>query len=173
MAKTDRFCNRAEAFEAYDDVPLSPPDREAIGDVILKRYSRRERMQGTLGVAAAAALFGPALLAGRKAEAVGAPDRFDFAEVEAGVDQTHHVAEGYRANILLRWGDPLFADSPPFDPLSPRRSSSSSATTTTTSLSSRSTTAASAGCSASITKLPTKKSCSRTWFGRIRFAFPT
>lgn len=117
MAKTDRFCNRAEAFEAHDDTPLSPPDRDAIGDIIARRYSRREMMRGTLGVAAAAALFGPTLLAGRKAEAVGAPDRFDFAEVEAGVDETHHVAEGYRADILLRWGDPLFADSPRFEPI--------------------------------------------------------
>jgi secreted PhoX family phosphatase len=117
MAKPDRFCNRAEAFEAHDDLPLSPPDRDAIGDIILKRYSRRAIMRGTLGVAAAAALFGPALLAGRAAKAVGAPDRFDLADIEAGVDETHHVAKGYRADILLRWGDPLFADSPPFDPL--------------------------------------------------------
>jgi secreted PhoX family phosphatase len=45
------------------------------------------------------------------------PDRFCFAEVAAGVDETHHVAEGYSADILLRWGDPLFPDSPAFDPL--------------------------------------------------------
>jgi secreted PhoX family phosphatase len=117
MAKADNFCNRAEAYEAHDDVPLSPPDGEAIGDIILRRYSRREMMRGTLGSAAALSLFGPALVAGRAAEAVGAPDRFAFDEVEAGVDETHHVAEGYRAQILLRWGDPLFPDSPPFDPL--------------------------------------------------------
>jgi len=117
MAKSDRFCNRAEAYEAHDNQPLSPPDRETIGDVIARRYSRREMMRGTLGVAAATALFGPALLAGRAAEAVGALDRFDFKEIAAGVDETPHVAEGYRADILLRWGDPLFADSPPFEPL--------------------------------------------------------
>ena len=35
----------------------------------------------------------------------------------AGVDETHHVAPGYEAQILLRWGDPLFADAPAFDPL--------------------------------------------------------
>jgi hypothetical protein len=57
------------------------------------------------------------LLASRAARAESTPDRFGFAEVEAGVDETHHVAEGYRAAVLLRWGDPLFPDSPPFDPL--------------------------------------------------------
>jgi secreted PhoX family phosphatase len=117
MAKTDGFCNRAEAYEAHDNVPLSPSEGEAIGDIMLRRYSRRTVMRGTLGVAAAASLFGSALLEGSEAEAEGAPDRFCFDEVEAGVDDTHHVAEGYRAEILLRWGDALFPDSPPFDPL--------------------------------------------------------
>ena len=117
MAKPDQFCNRAEAYEANDDVPLSPADRDSIGDIILKRYSRRDMMRGTLGVAAAAALFGPAALASRNARAETAADRFNFAEVAAGVDETHHVADGYQADILLRWGDPLFPDSPAFDPL--------------------------------------------------------
>ena len=117
MAKPDQFCNRAEAYEANDDVPLSPADQDLIGDIILRRYSRREMMRGTLGVAAAAALFGPAALASRNARAETAADRFNFAEVAAGVDETHHVADGYQADILLRWGDPLFPDSPAFDPL--------------------------------------------------------
>jgi uncharacterized protein len=108
MAKTDRFCNRAEAFEAHDNVPLSPSGGATIGDIIATRYSRREMVRGTLGAAAATALFGPALLAGGAAKAVGAPDRFDFAEVEAGVDETHHVAEGYHADILPRAITPIF-----------------------------------------------------------------
>jgi hypothetical protein len=47
MAKTDHFCNRAEAYEAHDNAPLSPADRDSIGDIILRRYSRREMMRGT------------------------------------------------------------------------------------------------------------------------------
>ena len=74
-------------------------------------------MRGTLGVVAAAALFGPAALASKNARAETVADRFNFAEVAAGVDETHHVADGYQADILLRWGDPLFPDSPAFDPL--------------------------------------------------------
>ncbi|TGQ03351.1 alkaline phosphatase PhoX, partial [Mesorhizobium sp. M2E.F.Ca.ET.219.01.1.1] len=41
---------------------------------------------------------------------------FKFEELEAGIDDKHHVAPGYDADVLLRWGDPLFADSPDFDP---------------------------------------------------------
>jgi uncharacterized protein len=117
MAKRDKFCNRAEAYEAHDNVPLSPAVGDTIGDLILKRYDRRELMRGALGVAAATALFGPALLRTGAAWAETLPDRFCFEEVAAGVDETHHVAEGYSADVLLRWGDPLFPDSPPFDPM--------------------------------------------------------
>ena len=82
MAKTDIFCNRAAAAEAHDDIPRSPDAGETIGDIIIKRYSRREVMRGTLGVAAAAALFGPAALAAgsAKAEAAGRPLRLRGAE---------------------------------------------------------------------------------------------
>lgn len=40
---------------------------------------------------------------------------FGFSAVPAGVDGTHHVAKGYRADILIRWGDPVVADAPEFD----------------------------------------------------------
>jgi uncharacterized protein len=116
MAKSDPFCNRAEAYEAHDDVPLSPPEGESIGEIIFKRYSRRELLRGSLGVAAAASLFGPTLLANQSIKAQATEQATGFDEVRAGVDATHHVAEGYHADVLLRWGDPLFPHSPRFDP---------------------------------------------------------
>jgi len=85
--------------------------------VILRRYSRRAVMCGTLGVVAVATLFGRSLLTAKEANADPSPDRFDFKEIAAGVDLTHHVAEGYKAHHLLRWGDKLFPDAPDFDPL--------------------------------------------------------
>ncbi|HMN87738.1 MAG TPA: DUF839 domain-containing protein, partial [Bauldia sp.] len=32
-----------------------------------------------------------------------------------GAGATHHVAEGYDADILIRWGDAVVADAPAFD----------------------------------------------------------
>lgn len=44
---------------------------------------------------------------------------FAFSEVAAGSDQTHHVAEGYDADILIRWGDAVLPGAPAFDPHHP------------------------------------------------------
>jgi secreted PhoX family phosphatase len=114
MARSDQFRNRASAAAASDDIAAAPRG-ETIGDVIFRRYSRREVMAGTLGAAAAAALFGPSALAA-SSKPQPTVDRFRFAELEAGVDGTHHVAPGYSAKVLLRWGDPLFPDVPEFNP---------------------------------------------------------
>src|SRR5687767_5455047 len=112
----ENLTNRAAAFDAHDDLPRSPDHSDAIGDVIIKRYSRREVMRGTLGVAATLSLFGPAALAAGNTKAEAAADRFDFEELTVGNDVNHHLALGYRAQVLLRWGDPLFTDSPVFNP---------------------------------------------------------
>ncbi|MEP2428659.1 MAG: PhoX family phosphatase, partial [Tateyamaria sp.] len=41
--------------------------------------------------------------------------RYVFDELPWGNDETHHIADGYNADILLRWGDPITADAPEFD----------------------------------------------------------
>ena len=77
--------------------------------MIAARFDRRDLLKGALGVAAITATMGPFALAtaGRSQAQGAAPARFNFKEVEAGVDQTHHVAEGYDAQVLIRWGDPV------------------------------------------------------------------
>lgn len=89
-----------------------------MGEIIAKRFSRRSFLRGSLAVSAIAATVSPAaLMTADKARAEGASgSAFSFTEVEAGVDANHHVAEGYDADVLLRWGDGLFPDSPEFDP---------------------------------------------------------
>ena len=128
--------NKAEAFEAFDDIPTNPHLSRTIGDVINLRYGRRNVVTGMLGVAAITALSNTTLwMSARQAQALsgwwGEEDqqaekhkttksdvhsRFEFDELKAGIDETHHIAEGYHADILLRWGDPIFPDAPAFDP---------------------------------------------------------
>lgn len=87
-----------------------------MGEIISRRFSRRNFLQGSLAVSAIAATVSPvALMTADKAKAA-AVSAFSFPEVEVGVDANHHVAEGYDADVLLRWGDALFPDSPEFDP---------------------------------------------------------
>ncbi|HEY7669128.1 MAG TPA: PhoX family phosphatase [Hyphomicrobium sp.] len=112
----DAFCNRAEVRQALDDHPQNPDIGETIGDVINARYHRRDVVRGMLGVAAISSFLGPAMLIAGCSDDEADAGAFHFEELEAGVDETHHVAEDYEAQILLRWGDPVFEDAPPFDP---------------------------------------------------------
>ncbi len=110
------YGNKAEAFEAFDDIPTNPHLGNTIGDVIQERYGRRDFLRGSLGVAATASLFGAtALTAPKQAAAAGRQSRYVFDELQWGNDVNHHIAEGYNADILVRWGDPITADAPDFD----------------------------------------------------------
>ncbi|WP_308365878.1 MULTISPECIES: PhoX family phosphatase [unclassified Microbulbifer] len=80
----------------------------------LKNPERRALLK-TLG-AATAASAGVGLLPGCGREKNSGKENLAFAEVPHGLDDRHHLPEGYSADILLRWGDPLTADAGPFDP---------------------------------------------------------
>jgi len=108
--------NLTEIREAEEDVGRNPSGNPTMGDIINRRFSRRGFLGGSLAVAAIGSTVSPlALMIADEARAEGM-SAFSFTEIEAGVDETHHVAEGYDADVLLRWGDKLFADSPDFDP---------------------------------------------------------
>ncbi len=103
---------REEAEDIGSNVSANP----TMGDVINARFSRRGFLKGSLAVAAIGATVSPlALLAAEEANAAGSA--FSFEEVAAGVDEKHHIAAGYDADILIRWGDKVFADAPEFDPM--------------------------------------------------------
>lgn len=114
---------RTSLLEEADGAGSNPTLNPTMGELISIRFSRRGLLKGALAVSAIAASVGPAaLMSAEKAQAASDGSAatngsaFNFIEVEAGVDETHHVAEGYDAEVLLRWGDPLFPDSPEFDP---------------------------------------------------------
>jgi uncharacterized protein len=108
---------KSSALEGADGDGLNQTGNRTMGEVIAARFSRRDFLGGSLAVSAIAATVGPMALLTAETARAGSASRFSFTEVAAGVDEKHHVAEGYDADILLRWGDPLFADAPEFDPL--------------------------------------------------------
>jgi uncharacterized protein len=109
---------RASELEDSGDAGNNPSENLSMGEIVATRFNRRDLLCGSLAVSAISATVGTRALAvnAHPAETSDAPDTFNFREIEAGVDETHHVAEGYDAKVLLRWGDPLFSDAPEFDP---------------------------------------------------------
>ena len=107
---------RTSQLEENDGPPVNPTDNRTMGEIIAARFSRRGFLKGSLAVSAIAATVSPLALVAADDARAAEGSAFKFDELEAGIDDKHHVAPGYDADVLLRWGDPLFADSPEFDP---------------------------------------------------------
>ncbi len=124
----DPIKSRSQQFEDAEDVGSSPVAGDTIGDVIAARLSRRDLMGGLLAVGAVASILPGEAEAQTEAQIQNMPrsatdaaaadttPSFRFKEVTAGSDDRMHVAEGYDADVLIRWGDKVAADAPAFDP---------------------------------------------------------
>lgn len=106
-----------------ENKPVNPraDSTETINDLIEIRLSRRAFVGGAIatgGLLAAGCMPGGRETAETATATATARTAlpFDFTEIERGIDDTHHLPPEYEAQILIRWGDPLFEDSPPFDP---------------------------------------------------------
>jgi uncharacterized protein len=105
------------AFDHGEDQPSNTSANPTMGDVLARRLSRRDLMRGALAVSvAASAVSRQAMAVTAFSTGEGARPSFDFPELAAGSDGTHHVAEGYSSDILIRWGDPVLSGAPAFDP---------------------------------------------------------
>ena len=91
------------------------PAAPTLSDVFAARLDRRHVLGGFLAAAAAAALPRLALPAPEETEAPRPPP-FAFAPVDLRVEDDHRVAAGHRAQVLVRWGDPVLGGAPAFDP---------------------------------------------------------
>lgn len=93
-----------------DDIGTNPSTEPSIGELIEHRVGRRAALRGLAGFGAAAAFSGSAL-----AQDAG-PSTLTFKELVHTLDTQQHVPEGYDVQVLIRWGDPVVAGAPPFDP---------------------------------------------------------
>ncbi len=93
----------------HDETAASPATGPTFGDVVTARVQRREVLRGLAGFAVASGLAGTA---GRGSAQPASS--FGFTELPIGLDEKHHVARGYGAEILIRRGDPVLAGAPTY-----------------------------------------------------------
>lgn len=118
---TGRAMTTSQALADSEDQGSNTSAGPTIGDLIARRLSRRDVGRGLLAYAAAATLIENRLPGAARADATpqsadALAPAFRFTEATAGSDLTHHVAEGYDAEILVRWGDPVTSGCPQFQP---------------------------------------------------------
>lgn len=90
--------------------PMGGP---TFGDVLLARLSRRDALRGLTAAAAMALL--PPLPSSALAKDAG-PSTLTFDEIAHGESETVVIPDGYEVTTLVRWGDPIVAGAPAFDP---------------------------------------------------------
>src|SRR5262245_38132260 len=98
-----------------EDVGSNQSTEPSMGELIERRLGRRAALRGLAGVGATAALARELLGTIALAQPAG-PSTLTFKEVPHGLDREQHVPEGYEAQVVMRWGDPVVADAPAFDP---------------------------------------------------------
>ena len=98
-----------------EDTGSNPSTEPSIGELIERRLGRRAALRGLVGAGVIAALTHELLDSTALAQPTG-PSTLTFKEVAHGMDKTQHVPEGYEAQVLIRWGDPVVAGVPAFNP---------------------------------------------------------
>lgn len=99
-----------------EDIGSNASSEPSIGELIERRLGRRDALRGLLGVGALA-MLGHELTSNAALAQESGPSSLTFKEVPHTLDKVHHIPEGYEAQILIRWGDPVVADAPAFDPM--------------------------------------------------------
>ena len=96
------------SLEAVDDIATNSSTNTHL-DAIVQRAMTRRRFIGGLSLAATGCMASSHALASRQ------PPVFSFEELSNALTPDDEVAPGHERQVLIRWGDPIFADAPEFD----------------------------------------------------------
>ncbi len=111
---------QSQRAEANEDNSSNDSVNSTMGEIIAKRLGRRDFLKGALAVSVMSASVSPLALMSASEAHAQAPSTvksaFDFIEPENGVDDKHHIAPGYDADVLIRWGDAVMPGAPAFEP---------------------------------------------------------
>ncbi|MDA0996743.1 MAG: PhoX family phosphatase [Proteobacteria bacterium] len=93
-----------------DDLPIERPLGEPFSEILARRLGRRAALAGIAGAGMSAAVPGWLAAAGKN------PSSLTFEQPSHIIENTDAIAAGYRADVLIRWGDPVLIGAPVFDP---------------------------------------------------------
>lgn len=88
---------------------------DSFADIVQKKYSRRRFLQHGLlsGAVMSLPIRASAIETLTKGNTV--KPSFNFTGLNHGISDTHLVAQDYKAEILLKWGEPIFLNGPAFN----------------------------------------------------------
>lgn len=96
------------SFDDFDEQVSPRPQYSRFDDVVEKAISRRGLLSGMLTIGAASFVTG---VASKGVSIAKASDRFGFKAVDANTLDTITVPEGYKWQVMAKWGDALFENS--------------------------------------------------------------
>ena len=104
----DKDSNDALSFDDFDEVINPRPEETDFDRVVEAALSRRGFLGGVLAMGSFAALGGA--LVPQAARAM--TSRFAYDAIATSTADAISVPAGYKADVVVRWGDPLFSDAP-------------------------------------------------------------
>lgn len=101
--------NHNLSFDDFDEKMNPRPEECDFDRIVEAALSRRGFLGGVLAFGSFAAV------GGSLTPAEAASNRFAFDQIGTSVADDVVVPEGFNAEVLVRWGDPLWSDAPEFD----------------------------------------------------------
>jgi hypothetical protein len=109
----------------YNDELIRSSDGlgEPFSDVLERALSRRQFLKGTVIGAAMVTIGG-------RAQSLPNSSQLTFQQIAPSKEDRLILPDGYKAQVILKWGDPLTSNGPKFDPKQPQKNNQNSLVTT-------------------------------------------
>lgn len=101
-----------------DDIPSNQTNSDSFAQVLERRQGQLKGRRTFLKSSLAASIAVASGVSGctRLTSSLAGVKSQGFTELKQGLDENLHVSPGYNTQVLIRWGDPVFASAPEFDP---------------------------------------------------------
>lgn len=110
----DRIGHQDLSFDEFDEINYPRPEVTGFDVVAEKFISRRSFLRGSAMAGASAFILGAGSFSAREARA--AAGWLSFEPIAANSLDEVTVPNGFKAEVLVRWGDPLWSGKAAFDP---------------------------------------------------------